>query len=158
MDLLCNDFMLMPFQSFVRLLLPSTGRWLPPQKYLRISAFMCMAYQYEYIVIKAKTFWGTFICTVWIQQSTAIPYKLCGISICKQFNCTIQDLLQTLSEGQKKNWPIHLRSLTFAYNAMSHSTIEFQPHELMFHHKAATVCNGWLELANCNDQFSQSKI
>ena len=45
----------------------------------------------------------------------------------------------------------------FAYNAMPHSVTSYQPYELMFGHKASTVCNAWLGLAKYNDQYLQSK-
>ena len=67
------------------------------------------------------------------------------------------DLLKTLDKEQKGNWPLHLPSLVFAYNAMPHSVNGYQPYELMFGHKAPTVCNAWLGLAQYNDQYLQSK-
>ena len=36
---------------------------------------------------------------------------------------------------------------------MLHSSTGFQPNELMFGHKASTICNAWLCLANYNDQY-----
>ena len=62
-----------------------------------------------------------------------------------------------LDKEQKAYWPLHLSSLVFAYNAMPHSVTGYQPYELMFGHKAPTVCNTWLELAQYNGQYSQSK-
>ena len=40
---------------------------------------------------------------------------------------------------------------------MPHDTTGYQPYELMFGHKAPTICDAWLRLANHNDNFSQSK-
>ena len=51
----------------------------------------------------------------------------------------------------------HLPPLRFAYNAMPNSMTGYQPHELMFGHKAPTICNAWLRLANYNDYYLQSK-
>ena len=33
----------------------------------------------------------------------------------------LHDLLKTLDKEQRANWPLHLSSLVFAYNAMPHS-------------------------------------
>ena len=40
---------------------------------------------------------------------------------------------------------------------MPHDTTGYQPYELMFGHKAPTMCDSWLRLANYNDNFLQSK-
>ena len=45
----------------------------------------------------------------------------------------------------------------FVYSAMPHSVTGYQPYELMFGHKAPTVCSAWLGLAKYNDQYLQSK-
>ena len=66
-------------------------------------------------------------------------------------------LLTSLSKEQKDNWPLHLPSLVFAYNATPHSTTRYQPYELMFGCKAPTICNAWLRLAEYDDKFLQSK-
>ena len=59
----------------------------------------------------------------------------------------LHDLLKTLDKEQKANWPLHLSSLVFAYNAMPRSVTGYQPYELMFGCRAPTVCNVWLGLA-----------
>ena len=86
-----------------------------------------------------------------------MPYNLHGNAQCEWFNHTMIGLLTSLSKEQKDNWPLHLPSLVFAYNAMPHSTIGYQPYELMFGRKAPTICNVWLRLAEYDDKFSQSK-
>ena len=60
-------------------------------------------------------------------------------------------------KSRKDNWPLHLPSLVFAYNAMPHSTTGYQPYELMFGCKAPSICNAWLRLADYNDNYLQSK-
>ena len=92
-----------------------------------------------------------------VKESTTTPYNPHGNSTCERFNCTLHDLLKTLDKEQKANWLLHLSSLVFAYNAMPHSVTEYQPYELMLGHKAPTVCDNWLGLAQYNDQYSQSK-
>ena len=66
-------------------------------------------------------------------------------------------LLTSLSKEQIDNWLLHLPSLIFVYNAMPHSTTGYQPYELMFGHKAPTICDVWLGLADYNDNSLQSK-
>ena len=92
-----------------------------------------------------------------IEQSTTTPYNLHGNAYCKRFNHTMIGLLTSLSKEKKDNWPLHLPSLVFAYNATLHSTIGYQPYELMFGHKAPTICDAWLRLAEYDDKFLQSK-
>ena len=66
-------------------------------------------------------------------------------------------LLTSLSKEQKDNCPLHLPSLVIAYNAMPHSATGYQPYKLMFGHKAPTICDAWLGLADYNDNYLQSK-
>ena len=40
---------------------------------------------------------------------------------------------------------------------MQHSTTGYQPYELMFGHKAPTICDALLRLADYEDNYSQSK-
>ena len=88
-----------------------------------------------------------------IEQSTTTPYNPCGNAQCEWFNHTMMGLLTSLSKEQKDNWPLHLPSLVFVYNAMPHRTTGYQPYELMFGHKAPTICNVWLRLADYDDNY-----
>ena len=92
-----------------------------------------------------------------VEQSTTMPYNLHGNAPTERLNHTLTGLLKSLPKEQKSNWPLHLPSLVFAYNAMPHDTTGYQPYELMFGCKAPTMCNSWLGLANYNDNFLQSK-
>ena len=92
-----------------------------------------------------------------VKQSTTTPYNPHGNSTCERFNQTLHNLLKTLDKEQKANWPLHLSSLVFVYNATPHSVTGYQPYELMFGCKAPSVCNTQLRLAQCNDQYLQSK-
>ena len=92
-----------------------------------------------------------------VKQSTTAPYNPCGNSICERFNCKLHDLLKTLDKEQKSNLPLHLPSLVLDHNAMPHSVTGYQPYKLMFGHKAPTVFDAWLRLAQYNDQYLQSK-
>ena len=92
-----------------------------------------------------------------IEQSTTTPYNPCGNAPMERLNHTLIGLLKSLSKEQKSNWPLHLPSQVFAYNAMPHDTTGYQPYELMFGYKASTIYDAWLRLANYNDNLSQSK-
>ena len=92
-----------------------------------------------------------------IRQSMTMPYKPHGNSIYGRFNCTWPDLIKTLAKEQNENWLLHIPSLVFTYNVMPHSITGFQPYELMFGCKAATVCNTWVWLASYNNKASTSK-
>ena len=92
-----------------------------------------------------------------VEQSTTMPYNLRGNAPMERMNHTLMNLLKSLPKEQKSNWPLHLPSLVFAYNAMPHDTTGYQPYELMFGRKAPTMCDSWLGLANYNDNFLQSK-
>ena len=92
-----------------------------------------------------------------VEQSTTMPYNPCGNAPMERLNHTLIGLLKSLSKEQKNNWPLHLPSLVFAYNAMPHDTTGYQPYELMFGHKTPTICDACLGLANYNDNFLQSK-
>ena len=92
-----------------------------------------------------------------IEKSITTPYNLCGNGHCERFNHKMMGLLTSLSKEQKYNWLLHLPSLVFAYNTMSHSTTGYQPYQLMFGCKAPTICDMWLRLADYNDNSLQSK-
>ena len=93
-----------------------------------------------------------------VRQSLMCPYNPRGNAQCKRFNCTMFGLLRTLSKDQKADWPLHLPSLVFAYNATPHSTTGFQPYQLMFGRKAPAPCDAWLGLGVYNDERSTNKV
>ena len=93
-----------------------------------------------------------------VRQSLTCPYNPRGNTQCKRFNHTMFGLLCTLSKDQKADWPLHLPSLVFAYNATPHSTTGFQPYQLMFGHKAPAPCDAWLGLGGYNDEKSTNKV
>ena len=67
-----------------------------------------------------------------VERTMTAPYNPRGNSQCERFNRTMFNLLKTLSKEQKSDWPAHLSTMTFAYNATPHSSTGFQPYELMF--------------------------
>ena len=93
-----------------------------------------------------------------VKRTMTSPYNPQGNSQCKRFNRTMFGLLKTLTKEQKGNWPSHLPTLTFAYNATPHLTTGYQPYELMFGQKAPAPCDNWLGLRQYNDNRSISKV
>ena len=75
----------------------------------------------------------------------------------ERLNHTLIGLLKSLPKEQKSNWPLHLPSPVFAYNAMPHYTTGYQPYELMFDDKVPTIPDAWLGLGIYNDNLLQSK-
>ena len=73
------------------------------------------------------------------EQSTTMPYNLCGNAPIERLNHTLIGLLKSLPKEQKSNWSLHLPLLVFAYNAMPHDTTGYQPYELMFGCKTLTM-------------------
>ena len=51
---------------------------------------------------------------------------------CEQMNCTLINMLKTLSDEHKRDWKNHLSKLMFGYNSMVCSSTGFSPHYLMF--------------------------
>ena len=92
-----------------------------------------------------------------IWQSVTTPYNPCGNAICECFNQTLCDIMRTLTEEQKPNWPTYVPSLVYAYYSTPHASTGFQPYEIMFGHKAPTPCDDWLGLAQYKSTGLKSK-
>ena len=86
-----------------------------------------------------------------------MPYNPHGNSTCERLNHMFHNLLLTFDKEQKSNWPLHVPSVVFAYNAMPHSVPGYQSYELMFGQEAPSVCNSWLGPVKYNDQYPQRK-
>ena len=69
------------------------------------------------------------LCTVLSSPQPCHTTCVAMLSV-NSFNHTMIGLLTSLSKEQKDNWPLHLPSLVFVYNATPHSTTEYQPYEL----------------------------
>ena len=122
---------------------------------------VCLGFLPESIVIKADPLtmrsFPTFARCMCVKQSTTTPYNPHGNTQCEQFNHTLFGLMQTLNSEQKPNWPVYLPSLVYAYNTTPHASTGFQPHELMFGHKASLPCDNWLGLENYKPDSFKSK-
>ena len=87
-----------------------------------------------------------YLCSIYrVKQSTTTPYIPHGNLKCERFNWALHDLFKMLPKSQKPNWPAHLSSLGFAYNAMPNSTqLQDCSNQLMFGCKVQTPCKiGW---------------
>ena len=67
-----------------------------------------------------------------VSRSRTTPYHPQGNGQCERMNKTILQMLRTLEESQKRNWPQHLNPLTHAYNCTRNSATGFSPYFLMF--------------------------
>ena len=124
-------------------------------------SFISMGFQPTFTVIRAKVLKTTSssISTPCIKSSSAMttPYNLHVSSICKKINHPLLDLIKTLPKEKKANWPLHIPSFMFTYNAMPHSITGYQSYEFMFGCKAYAACDAWLGLASYNDKASTGK-
>ena len=91
----------------------------------------------------------------WIDQWTTMPYNPHGNAPTERLNNTLIDLLKSLTKEQNSHWPLHWHSLVFAFNAMPHSTTNYQLYEPMFGCKVPTIYDAWHGPTNYNDNFSQ---
>ena len=176
LDLLCVDFTIMdPSRDGKENVLVLTDAFskfsqafvTPNQKALTVAKIIVDKWFYVYGIPakihsdKGQSFENSVLEHLYnmygVKQSTATPYNPHGNSTCERFNCMLHDLLKTLDKEQQANWPLHLPSLVFAYNATPHSVTGYQPYELMFGQKAPTICDAWPSLEQYNDQYLQSK-
>lgn len=67
-----------------------------------------------------------------ISKSRTTPYHHSGNGLCERFNRILINMVRTLSEEKKKQWPAHLAELTYLYNNTQHSSTKQSPFCLMF--------------------------
>ena len=85
------------------------------------------------------------LCKIYgVEQSFTSPYNPPGNAFCERFNRTLFGLLKTLKVEEKANWPSHLPTFVFAYNATPHASTGYQLYQLMFGCHAPAPCDNWL--------------
>ena len=77
---------------------------------------------------------------------------------CFSSNIIKFSLLKTLKVEEKANWPSHLPTLVFAYNATPHASTGYQRYQLMFGCRAPAPCDSWLGLHEYNDNKLITRI
>ena len=93
-----------------------------------------------------------------VEQSFTSPYNPYGNAFCEHFNHALFGLFKTLKAEEKADWPSHLPALVFAYNAMPHASIGYQPYQLMFGSHALDPCDNWLGLREYNNDKLITRI
>ena len=93
-----------------------------------------------------------------VEQTFTSPYNPRGNAFFERFNCTLFGLLKTLKAEEKADWPSHLATLVFAYNATPQAFTGYQPYQLMFGRRAPALCDNWLGLCAYDDDESVTRI
>ena len=67
-----------------------------------------------------------------VEKSRTTPFHPMGNGSCERMNQTLINMLGTLPECRKRDWPAHIGMLVLAYNSTRHDSTGFSPYFLMF--------------------------
>ena len=67
-----------------------------------------------------------------MSQSRTTPYRPQSDGMSERMNRTLLNMVKTLGQKEKQNWPKHLAKLAFAHNVTVSKSTGFSPYFLMF--------------------------
>ncbi|KAG8453088.1 hypothetical protein GDO86_004776 [Hymenochirus boettgeri] len=71
-----------------------------------------------------------------VKKSRTTPYHPEGDALPERFNCTLLNMLGTLTVGEKRSWSRHVGAMVHAYNCTRHDSTGVSPYYLMFGREA----------------------
>ena len=85
-------------------------------------------------------------------KTRTTPCHPMGNGLVERFNKTLLNMMGTLPEEKKGNWPTHVSTLTHAYNAAIHERTGFSPYFLMFGRQPPLAVDAFLGLTENRSQ------
>ena len=91
-----------------------------------------------------------------VTPSQTTLYHPQGNGQCESFNRTIINMLKTLPENPKNDWPKHVKKLTFAYNSTVNKLTGFSPFFLLFGRHSILPIDYMFDIVESKDKKCES--